>query len=258
MAIHGFLYNPRIEHKVNTIQSKCPICESNLEFSSNEDFWTCRDELVANDCPMGRCVVRERAMAETLFSFFDREQVKALSIHEPAPSPRGLSLWLRNNAPHYHMSGYFPESPWGAMVNGFRNENLEAQTFPDADFDLVIHLDVMEHLFDPFRALNEIFRTLKPGGICLFSAPTEHNRFHSEQVAKMTDEGGVITVGKPEYHGNPQREGEGALVTWRYGYDLPLLISRATPFDVEVRRWQSKGRAIMGYMTEIYILRKAQ
>lgn len=196
-------------------------------------------------------------MAEVLFSLFDRERVKGLTIHEPAPTPRGVSLWLLNNAPNYLKSGYFPDSPWGTMVGGFRNENLEAQTFADASFDLVMHLDVLEHLFDPFRALNEIYRTLKPGGICLFSAPTEHKRFHSEQVARITDDGKVITDGKPEYHGNPQRDGEGALVTWRYGYDLPLLISRATEFDVEVRRWQSKGKAIMGYMTEIYILRKA-
>jgi SAM-dependent methyltransferase len=123
-------------------------------------------------------------------------------------------------------------------------------------FDLVINLDVMEHLFDPFLALNEIFRTLKLGGVCLFSAPTEHGRIQSEQVAKISEDGDIVTIGEQEYHGNPQSDGEGALVTWRYGYDLPLLISRATLFDVEVRRWQSRGQAILDYMTEIYILRK--
>lgn len=182
--------------------------------------------------------------------------VKYLAIHEAAPTPRGLSQWLNKHAVNYVKSGYFPDRPWGETINGLRNENLEEQTFPDASFDLVIHLDVLEHLFDPFRALNEIHRTLKPGGACLFSAPTEHNRFHSEQVARITETGDIKTVGEPEYHGNPQRQSEGALVTWRYGYDLPLLISRTTPFDVEVRRWHSKSKAIMGYMTEIYILHK--
>lgn len=256
VATHGFLYNHPAERKVTVIQSKCPICENSLEFSSNEDFWSCRDQLAAEACPLGRCVVRERALAEVLFTLFDREQVMKLSIHEPAPTPRGLSLWLSNHALNYIKSGYFPNNSWGSNVNGIRNENLEAQTFPDFSFDLVIHLDVLEHLFDPFRALNEVYRTLKPGGFCLFSAPTEHNRFHSEQVAQITEAGKIVTVGKPEYHGNPQRESEGALVTWRYGYDLPLLIARHTPFDVEVRRWQTRSRAIMGYMTEIYILKK--
>lgn len=241
---------------MNTIQSKCPICDDTLTFSSPDDFWSCRDQLIAQTCPMSRCVVRERALATTLFSLYDRELVKRLTIHEAAPTPRGLSQWLGRHVHNHVKSGYFPDRPWGETVNGLRNENLEEQTFPDSVFDLVIHLDVLEHLFDPFRALNEIHRTLKPGGVCLFSAPTEHNRFHSEQVARLTETGEIVTVGEPEYHGNPQRQSEGALVTWRYGYDLPLLISRATPFDVEVRRWQNKRSAIMGYMTEIYILRK--
>lgn len=242
---------------MNTVQSKCPICEMTLEFSSSEDYWSCRDGLVANDCPLGQCIVRERALAETLFSLFSREQVKDLTIHEAAPVPRGLSLWLRKHVSNYIMSGYFPGSPWGSLVDGFRNENLEAQTFADDSFDLVIHLDVMEHLFEPFVALNEIYRTLKPGGICLLTAPTKNDCFHSEQVAWIASDGELVIKGNPEYHGNPQRDNEGSLVTWRYGYDLPLLITRATNFDVEVRRWQSKERAIMGNMTEIYLLRKA-
>lgn len=241
---------------MNTFQSKCPICEMTLEFSSNDDYWSCRDGLVAKDCPLGQCIVRERALAETLFSLFDRAQVKLLTIHEAAPVPRGLSLWLRNHVPNYIMSGYFPDSPWGEVIGGFRNENLEAQTFMDGSFDLVIHLDVMEHLFDPFTALNEIYRTLKPGGVCLFSAPTRHDCFHSEQVARITSGGELVIKGDPEYHGNPQRDKEGSLVTWRFGYDLPLLITRATCFNVEVRRWQSKKHAIMGSMTEIYVLHK--
>lgn len=250
------MFNHQPAQQVNTIQSRCSICERTLVFESNDDTWSCRDQLVSQDCPLGHCVVRERALAEVLFSLFDRNEVKRLAIHEPAPSGRGVSRWLIANADNYLRSGYFPDKPWGITINGLQNENLEALTFPDALFDLVIHLDVLEHLFDPFRALMEIYRTLKPGGYCLFSVPTEHNRFYSEQVAKISDDGSLVVTGEPEYHGNPQHADKGALVTWRYGYDLPWLIARATPFDVEVRRWQSKTRAVMGYMTEIYILRK--
>lgn len=244
------------EPEVNTVKSCCPICHKELFFSSANDFWTCRDSLSSKECPLNGCLVRERAVAEALFSLFDREKVKKMSIHEAAPTPRGLSLWLRQNAIDYVFSGFFPDKPWGSIFNGFRNENLESQTFQDESFDLVIHLDVLEHLFNPFQALREIYRTLKPLGVCLFSVPTEHNRFSSEQVATLSNTGNVVIIGEPEYHGNPQRSGEGSLVTWRYGYDLPLLISRNTCFDVEVRRWQSRTRAIMGHMTEIYILTK--
>ncbi len=169
---------------------------------------------------------------------------------------RGLSSWLLANAKGYCRSGYFPDSPFGESVGGLRNENIEDQTFDDDIFDVVIHLDVMEHVFDPFKALNEIYRTLRPGGYCLFTAPTERDRLNSEQVAFL--ENGVIrTIGTPEYHGNPQRPNDGVLVTWRYGYDLPLLIQTHTPFDVEIRRFQARRIAVMGYMNEVYVLRKA-
>jgi SAM-dependent methyltransferase len=152
------------------------------------------------------------------------------------------------------MTGYFPEAPLGAIVRGLRNEDLERQTFDKDVFDFVIHLDVMEHLFNPFAALREIERTLTPGGRCLFTAPTYPERGKSEQVA-FEEPGGLRIVGKPEYHGNPQNP-KGSLVTWRYGYNLPYVIATETGFNVEVRRWYSRANAVMGPMTEVYILSK--
>jgi SAM-dependent methyltransferase len=143
----------------------------------------------------------------------------------------------------------------GQVVQGVQNENLEAQTFSDQTFDLVLHLDVLEHLFNPFAALQEIARTLKPHGICLFTVPVERGRLDSEQVAFEKD-GELIIVGAPEYHGNPQRPDDGTLVTWRYGEDLPLQISRHAELDVEHRRFQCEGTAVMGYMDDVFILRK--
>ena len=201
-------------------------------------------------------MTRERALAAALFSIYPRSMARSLAIHEPSPAPRGISTWMKRNVPGYVQSGYFPESPFGDIVDDIQNENLENQNFLDSSFDIVFHLDVMEHLFDPFRALREIHRTLKPNGTCFFTAPTEWNRFESAQVAFL--ENGTIRIeGEPEYHGNPQRPEDKALVTWRYGYDLPLLIQRDTKFDVEVRRFHSKTRAIMGYMNEVYILRRS-
>jgi SAM-dependent methyltransferase len=234
--------------------SECPICGKSAEFSALDDFWHGRDGLASVDCPLNSCVTRERALAYVLNGLYGGN-LTSLRIHESSPAARGLSVWLKKNCSNYTQTGYFPEQAAGTMIEHIRNENLERQTFPDSSFDLVIHTDVMEHLFNPFAALREIYRTLAQDGICCFTAPTYWDRLQSTQVAFKSDDGSIQTEGDPEYHGNPQSK-SGSLVTWRYGYDLPLLISRDTRFDVEVRRFQSKKAAAIGVMTEVYILTK--
>lgn len=239
------------------IATECPICDITLEFSSEDGFWSCRDGLISASCPFGACVVRERALAKVLFGFYTKDEIANLAIHEPAPSGRGLAILLGVLSPkNYVRSGYWPGKPFGEVFDGIRNEDLENQTFKDSSFDIVIHLDILEHLFDPWGALREICRTLKPHGKCLFTVPTEHNRMKTEQVAFRLPDGNIQIIGDPEYHGNPQRPQDRSLVTWRYGYDLPFRICEETGFDVEVRRFQSKRGAVIGYMNEVYILEK--
>jgi SAM-dependent methyltransferase len=239
-----------------SFKALCPICQSVKLFVCKDDFFSSRDELQAKDCPYGFCVTRERALAAVIRKEYKPGILIALKIHEAAPANRGMSIWLKKNCPRYIQSGYFPNKQFGDLIGNLRNENLESQTFLDGQFDLVIHLDVLEHLFQPFEALREIYRTLAPDGKCIFSVPTEHGLFDSIQVAFARADGTVEISGTPEYHGNPQDENARALVTWKYGYNLPLLISRETKFDVEVRRFQSRRASAAGFMTEIYILSK--
>jgi len=69
-----------------------------------------------------------------------------------------------------------------------------------------------------------------------FSTPTYPDIAKSQQIAWLQADGLIKVKGTPEYHGNPQNPEKGSLVTFRYGYDLHLLIQRETRFDVEVRR----------------------
>ncbi len=61
----------------------------------------------------------------------------------------------------------------GVSVNIMRG-NAENLPFPDNYFDFVNCGEVTEHVNDPERVCNEIFRVLKPGGKCYISF---HNRF---------------------------------------------------------------------------------
>lgn len=237
-------------------KSFCAICERQQTFQSPDDYWSCRGSLRSSGCSYGSCATRERAIGSVLLDLIPKDVLKTKVIYECSPAMRGFSLWLKENCNEYHPTGYFAGRPFGSMVNGLVNENLENLTLLDDSVDVWMHLDVLEHLFDPFMAMREIYRTLRVGGLCVFTAPTYPERIRSEQVAWVDPDGSLKIKGEPEYHGNPQNPEAGALVTWRYGYDLPLLIQRETNFNVEVRRWQSREVAVMGTMTEVYICKK--
>ncbi len=43
---------------------------------------------------------------------------------------------------------------------------------PNASLDIVLCVSVLEHLWDPVRALQEFHRIVRPGGVCLFNVPS--------------------------------------------------------------------------------------
>lgn len=49
--------------------------------------------------------------------------------------------------------------------------------FPDASFDAVILSEVLEHLDDDVRALREVWRVLKPGGVVAITVPNANYPF---------------------------------------------------------------------------------
>lgn len=61
-----------------------------------------------------------------------------------------------------------------ALPAGFSAHTLNLDDdfpFADGQFDLVIALMVVEHLYDPFHALSEISRVLEPGGRLVMNLP---------------------------------------------------------------------------------------
>lgn len=59
----------------------------------------------------------------------------------------------------------------------FRLVDAEKLPFKNKEFDAVFCLEVLEHLFDPERALREIRRILKKDGCVIFLVPTENLPF---------------------------------------------------------------------------------
>lgn len=232
---------------VYTHKGQCPICEKPAVFISRKEWF--RDHLV---CPTCRSVVRERALALVLAEL--RPGWRDMAIHESSPGRRGISAKLKSDCANYLATHFFPNEKTGARVGDFRNENLEAQTFSSAMFDIVVTLDVMEHVFHPERVYAEVFRTLKPGGVYIHTFPVYKKIAEPFLQRAMQEEDGTVRhlVEDPEYHGNPIDDG-GSLVTYHYGYDIHRQISEWAPFDVRVYRFFDQTHGIIGEFTEVIV-----
>jgi SAM-dependent methyltransferase len=71
---------------------------------------------------------------------------------------------------NYRAAGYKPSRSFGAYNCDF-DEDVQHLSFPDAQFDVVICLEVLEHVRDPFSASHEIIRVLRDGGRLLLTVP---------------------------------------------------------------------------------------
>jgi SAM-dependent methyltransferase len=55
-------------------------------------------------------------------------------------------------------------------------------------FQMVLAIEVLEHCYEPKKVVDEIYRVLKPGGICLVSVPFMY-RYHFGDYYRFTKEG---------------------------------------------------------------------
>ena len=197
----------------------CPICEAPARFVA-EQAWL-RDHY---RCAVCKSIPRQRALVHLLNVL--RPDWKTLDIHESSPS-----LWFfRDHCPTYSFSYFVREVTPGDSQNGARCENLEQLTFPNESFDVFITQDVLEHVFAPDRALAEVSRVLRPGGMHIFTTPKHQDLLQSRQRARL-ENGQVIHLMEAVYHGNPI-SAEGVLVTWDYGADFIELAERWSGYQI--------------------------
>jgi SAM-dependent methyltransferase len=136
--------------------------------------------------------------------------------------------------PGYVCSEYIPETaePGTVSPDGVRCEDLEALSFADASFDLVVTQDILEHVAVPWRAFDEIWRVLAPGGRHVFTVPVHEGHPTTSRVRFEHDRRHDLLP--PVHHGDPLRK-TGSLVVTDFGDDLERLLTlRGQPTIVAV------------------------
>jgi SAM-dependent methyltransferase len=86
--------------------------------------------------------------------------------------------------------------------------DMQAMPYRNAEFDLVIHSDTLEHVPRPLDGLRECRRVLAPSGRLCYTVPII--------VGRMTRSREGLP---PSYHGNPEEEGYDFVVQTEYGAD---------------------------------------
>lgn len=228
----------------------CSTCNQAASFVA-KNAWL-RDHFLCLKCGS---IPRERALMQVIEQF--HPNWKDLIIHETSPGNRGASVRLSSECKAYVPSQFFPDQKLGSLHNGMRCENLEKLTFGDESIDLHISQDVMEHIFHPDRAFQEIARTLKPGGAHIFTVPLVNKLNPTKLRAIMTDDGLVEHIEQPVYHGNPI-DSLGSLVTMDWGYDIVNYIFDATGLFTYMLYIDDVDRGVRAEYIEVLVTVKPQ
>ena len=170
----------------------------------------------------------------------------------PLPERLAALPWI-----DLEISLYKPGQTPGARLDARTSiQNLEALTFPDASFDIVLTSDVMEHVRLHDRAHAEIARVVKPGGVYMFTVPHyRHQRetYYRVQIVNPDDPSTDLYLCEKEYHGDQNAEDGMALSYRSYGTDIDEVLN-ALGFDVEYTKRDLPELGIMN--TELFYCRK--
>lgn len=225
----------------------CPVCRSATRFVARHPWF--RDHYRCDRCGS---IPRQRALLLVLEDLFPNW--RDLDIHESSPAGSSSDV-LARECRKYIATHCFPGVPLGALHDGFRCEDLEAMTFPDECFDVVITQDVFEHVLDYRRAFRDVVRTIRPGGAHIFTTP-KYKGLRKSQDRAIRRNGEIVHLAPPEYHGNPI-DAAGSLVTVHYGDDICDIIWNETRCPTTIHVIMEEKTGTIAEFMEVFSTKKA-
>ncbi len=186
-----------------------PVARPNVIDYADGIHW----DIVASGLDM-----RSRAVLDIIAAspFAKARQLSRIYCAE-ALSP--LAMELRGCYPRCICSQYMPDPQAQHENYPIQHQDLMGLTLPSESFDIVVSIEVLEHIWDLPQALREQARVLRPGGVMLATFPFGWTEQETLQKAVL-DRGKVRhLVAEPEYHGDSMRA-DGILVYQIPGWDI--------------------------------------
>jgi SAM-dependent methyltransferase len=117
---------------------------------------------------------------ENGYSILSGSGLEIGALHEPAGIPAGAKVQYLDAVSETQAAALFPEIPRERFVKvsflgDLDNDGLGQ--FGDGAFDFVVSNHVLEHLSNPVKAVREVFRICRRGGIVILSVPDKDFTF---------------------------------------------------------------------------------
>ena len=233
----------------------CPVCarrivEMRQNILSDElaatwelspQWRTWFDDREGTHCPLCLSSRRSQFMAASLIRHVnERMNLSFKSLRELTDSPAFHNLavaelnscgclhpWLAHH-PRLAYSEYKATPP-------IRSEDLLALSYADQTFDIVLTSETLEHVPNITRALSELYRILKPGGVHIFTVPVVWERPTSRTCANLDSDGKLLFHRPPSYHGIAGTAAADMMVFTEFGADIIGTLEMAG-FETSVER----------------------
>lgn len=238
----------RVEHRRQIISDTLASA-----WELNQEWRAWFDDREGLYCPLCQSNRRSQHMGITLVSHLNhklglscrslREVVGHPKFHELRVAEMNacgqLHCWLSRH-PGLAYSEYQGRAP-------VCSQDLHNLTYADASFDLVLTSETLEHIPDLPRALAEIRRVLKPGGVHVFTTPVLWDRETSRTCARLGADGVIEHLRPASFHGLPGTTAGDMMVMVEFGADIIALLAHAG-FEVRVEQDET-NRALCTFIT---------
>lgn len=238
----------------------CNVCGNTVKIKIKTNNF--REDCICKKCNSNS---RKRHLASVFLKIL-KEKFNSYSSLNKIEDKLNINLYnvesngaLHNNLKHlknYVCSEYFGDYKlYGKKVNGILNIDLMKIPFDSDRFHFIISSEVFEHIPNPYKAFNEIYRILKIGGKHIFTVPYYPNRDKDEIRSIINEKGEIVHLMEPQYHGDPIRNEEGILVYTIFSKEmLGKLENIGFKVDVDVKRSLKNG--ILGNNNIVFVTTK--